>query len=371
MKIFRKSKRSLRGLAVRAAAAVTASAVLFVSGGCVFLPDEEEVLAPPAVREANISYSTVIAKRKDLVKQVVYTGIVRSQTTYDLCFTSHGGTIAKIYVRTGDKVKKGDIICELDTSDISYSAQEAELRLKKAELDKKVLAEKGASQAEIDRAQVEIDLIQMEVDALNEKREESKLYAPADGTVSALGNGISAGNYVDAGASVATLIDTSKLYIAISPGSSSEYTLYDMGTKLSIVIGEQSYDAEVFMIPEEVVADGYEEEVEYDVYDPDKTDDELSPEELVFDREHVYIRFTETPPDGCVGNLADTVLVLDERKDVIVISNNLIKKIGDSNVVYMIKDGKKVAKEVEVGLQTASSSEIISGIEEGDEIIVR
>lgn len=337
--------------------------------GCIFLPDEETILAAPSVEETNVSYSTITAKRRDLVKQDVNTGTVRSETTYNLSFNEQSGTISKIYVHAGDVVKKGDLICELDTAELDYAAKEVDLRLQRAKLDKQILRERGATQAEIDRAQVEIDLIQIEMDEITKKQESSKLYSAIDGTVSSLGAGVSAGNYIDAGTTVATIIDTESLYVAIKP-SADNYTLYDMGTQLSIEVGEESYAAEVFMIPSEMTSQSFEDdEVIYEVYDPDAEDD--APEELVFDIEYVYIRFTETPPKDCVGNLADTVLVIDQRLDAIVISNNLIKKIDDKQIVYLYKDDKKIAQEVEVGLSTGSMSEILSGVEEGDLIIVR
>lgn len=351
-------------LAVLCAVAATAASL----SGCVFLPDEEEILAAPSVEATEISYTTVEAKKKDLVKKDVNAATVMSQLEYNLSFSEQSGTISKIYVRAGDEVKKGDLVCELDTSSLEYSITETELYLKKAKLDKKVLQESGASQTEIDRAQVEVDLIQMQLDDLYAKREDSKLYAEADGTVSSFGDEVSAGNHVDEGQTVMTIIDTSSLYVAISP---DEFNLYDMGTEMLIEVGDEAYAAEVFMTPQEVVANDYvKDDPVYDIYDPDKKE-ESSASEIEFDREHVYVKFTDTPPEDCVGNLVDAVLVIDSRENVIAISNNLIKSIDGKDIVYLLKDGKKVAQDVEIGLKTASQCEITSGLSEGDIIIIR
>lgn len=357
---------SKRLLAVLCTAALASSML----GGCVFLPDEEEVLAAPSVQSAEISYTTVEAKRKDIRKVDINTATVKSQNEYNMAFSEQSGTIAKIHVRAGDKVKKGDLLCELDISSLEYSITETELYLKKAKLDKKVLEERGASQTEIDRAQVEVDLIQMQMDDLYAKRDDAKLYAEADGTVASFGSGISAGNYVDKGQTVMTIIDTDDLYISIVP---DDFKLYDMGTPLFIEIGDAQYAAEVFMIPEEVVANGSVEEDKepnYDIFDPDAEKEEAATG-VVFDTEHVYIKFTDAPPEDCVGNLVDAVLVIDSRENVIAISNNLIKNIDGKNIVYLLKDGKKVAQDVEIGLKTASQCEITSGLSEGDIIIIR
>jgi len=83
------------------------------------------------------------------------------------------------------------------------------------------------------------------------------------------------------------------------------------------------------------------------------------------------VRFTNTPPTEAVGQLADVVLVLDSVSDAVVISNNLIKKVDGEKVVYVLKDGEKVAVTVETGLETGSQTEIVSGISEGDELILK
>lgn len=346
-----------------------AMACCFMSG-CVFLPDEEDPLAAPSVEEESVSYSTVSAQKRDIINQDINTGTIRSQVTYDLSFNKRSGTIAKIYVHAGDTVKKGDILCELSTEDLDYTASETELRLKMAKLDKQVLRENGASKAEIDRAQVEIDLIQIEMDEINKQLDNSKLYSPIDGTVSSLGSGVSAGNFIDAGNTVVTVIDETQLYMAISPDK-DKFKLYTKGTKLSIVIGEESYDAEVFMTPSELTEKKKEEDdVLYDTYDPDSEGEE-APEEMVFDSDHVYLKFSQTPPQNCVGNTAESVFVVEQSLDAVVISSNLVKTIDGKKIVYLYKDGKKAVQEVTIGLSTISLVEIVSGVEEGDLIIVQ
>ena len=48
--------------------AAAVSAIMCLSaGGCYLLPDEEEVLDAPTVKASDVTYSTVTAKKKDLV----------------------------------------------------------------------------------------------------------------------------------------------------------------------------------------------------------------------------------------------------------------------------------------------------------------
>ena len=321
--------------------AAAVSAIMCLSaGGCYLLPDEEEVLDAPTVKASDVTYSTVTAKKKDLEKKIVATGTVTAENQYTLSYEKQSGTVSKFYVKAGDKVKKGDVICDLDTYDLDYQIEEKQLYLEKAKLNVDLIYEGGGSQAEIDSAYVDVQLLEKELEKLQAQKEDSSLKSPIDGVVSSLSD-VRAGDNVNPGQTIATVIDTSALYIAIQP---DDLTQYDIDTEVQIRIGEDYYDGVVFMTPKKL-AD--------------------------YQADTIYVRFKDTAPAETVGQLADTILVLDSVKDAIVISNNLIKKVDGTKVVYVLKNGEKTAVEVETGLSTGSQTEIKSGLKEGDEIVIR
>ena len=85
----------------------------------------------------------------------------------------------------------------------------------------------------------------------------------------------------------------------------------------------------------------------------------------------VYVRFSGDAPPDAVGQLADSILIQDTAENCIAVSNNLIKTVDGEQVVYVLKDGEKTAVKVETGLKTGSQTEIVSGINEGDELVIR
>lgn len=317
--------------------------------GCYFLPDEEEVLEAPNVKASEVKYTTVTAKKSDLVKQIVHSGKIESQNTKELSYENQGGKIKKIYVSAGDKVSKGDLICEIDTGNLEYQIKDKELRVKKAELQKKILKQNKAFQAEIDNAQVEIDILENELDSLREQQKNSFLYAEASGTVSAV-TSLSSGDEISAGETVASIVDNESLFLSIKP-SDSNIGRYKMKQKIKIKYENKYYSGKVYMIPSEV---------------PEKSDRK-------YEAGYVYIKFTDDKiPSGAIGNIADAVLILGEAKNVINIPTRLIKTVNGQSIVYILNEnGEKEAREVEVGLQTSTSSEIKSGLQEGDEVVVR
>lgn len=339
--------------------AAAVSAIMCLSaGGCYLLPDEEEVLDAPTVKASDVTYSTVTAKKKDLEKKIVATGTVTAENQYTLSYEKQSGTVSKFYVKAGDKVKKGDVICDLDTYDLDYQIEEKQLYLEKAKLNVDIIYEGGGSQAEIDSAYVDVQLLEKELEKLQAQKEDSSLKSPIDGVVSSLSD-VRAGDNVNPGQTIATVIDTSALYIAIQP---DDLTQYDIDTEVRIRIGEDYYDGVVFMTPKKLA--DYQAEQNEDHNNVDDTG-------IDYQADTIYVRFKDTAPAEAVGQLADTILVLDSVKDAIVISNNLIKKVDGTKVVYVLKNGEKTAVEVETGLSTGSQTEIRSGLNEGDEIVIR
>lgn len=314
--------------------------------GCYFLPDEEEVLEAPTVKASEVTYTTVTAKKKDIVKKLTNTGTVMSKSTTELSFDDQGGKIKKLYVKAGDIVEKGDLICELDVGDLDYEIKDKELKIKQAQLNVTITAEQGGSQSEVDNAQVNVDILKNELESLQKELEESKLYSTVSGTVSSITER-TVGEEITSGEKIATIVDKKSLYLSFEP---SDISKFKVGQKITITYNRKDYSGEIFATPSSI---------------PENST-------VTFEEGKVYAQFTGDVPTDAIGNVADAVLVLDSKKDVIVVAKKLVKTVNDKRIVYVLnEDNEKEAREVEVGLETGSESEIVSGLEEGEQIIVR
>ncbi len=352
------SMRYISRLLRRAVPAIMCAAAVMISSGCYLLPDEEEAAIPPAVKASEVSYTTVTAKRKDIEKKLTSTGTVTAERQYDLSYEKQSGVISEFYVRAGDHVAEGDPICEIDTTDLDDQIAEKELYLQKARLNVDMIWESGGTQAQIDSGYMGVQLIQRELDKLKENKEGAVLRSPIDGVVSQLAD-VRAGDSVSSGQTVATVIDTTALYIAVKP---DDLTKFPVGTKVQIRINQDYYDGVVFMDPTSLAE--HQAEVKASHEEEDKTG-------ISYEADTIYVRFDGDVPADALGQLADVILVLDKSENAVVISNNLIKKVDGEKVVYLLKDGEKVAVPVEIGLSTGSQSEILSGVEEGDELVLK
>jgi len=81
--------------------------------------------------KSNLNFKTAIVKRGDIISLVRETGFVEPKRLIEVK-SKISGEIKKIFVNEGDIVKKGDILAELDKTDILTEIEETKAELKKA-----------------------------------------------------------------------------------------------------------------------------------------------------------------------------------------------------------------------------------------------
>ncbi len=67
------------------------------------------------------------------------------------------------------------------------------------------------------------------------------------------------------------------------------------------------------------------------------------------------------------GQFARVKIVLEEQKNALVVPQ---QAIVDTNYIYVVKQGKAIKKRVQLGIQNEHKAEVISGIENGDLVVV-
>lgn len=157
-------------------------------------------------------------RQGDLVLTVSATGQVRTDASAAIKAET-GGTVEAVLVRAGDRVTKGQQLARLDPKPLDLAVQEAEARLRQAEItyNSEVLADSTVegmvrperraymrSKAGIDGA-----LVGMEKAKLD--RERAVINAPFDGMVERVG--IALGERISAGQEVAVVVDLVNLRV--------------------------------------------------------------------------------------------------------------------------------------------------------------
>lgn len=319
------------------AAAVTAVCTMASClSGCYFFPEEEKLLEPPVLKVEDVTYSTYKAVKKTIINKASATGYCVSKLQQNCTFTERDGKLRAIYVKAGDTVKKGDLVAEYDVGDLQYEIRTQELKVQKAENTY------AASGAENDRLQLEI-----EKNKLAQYQNEingSKLYAPCDGLVS-FAERIKPGKEVAAYTVIATIIDPESIYIKASVNDEKKFS---KGQDVTITIDGENYEGTVVKTPVEAKEQG---------------DDDIT---------SIYVDFKGAMPSFTkVGLVADVSYIKEQAENAVVIPKYLVKTLSGQDYVQIFKDGQKTEMPVELGITNATEVQVISGVSEGDEVVVK
>ena len=326
---------------VRIIAAVVAAMSL---SGCYFFPAEEELLEPPTVPIEEVAYSTYTAKVKDIANQTVASGYITSKVENECSFPESGGTLKKVYVTVGQFVEEGELLAELDTGNLEYLYEQQKLITEKARL---TYLASGTSTSKLDYEMEQNTLVEYE-----RQMNISRLYAGMSGQVCFIQD-MKPGDKVTAYKTIVKIVDPTQLFVKYT---SSTLRAFPLNADVTITVDGMDYAGYVSKTPSDMVEG---------LYDEHPT--------IASDTESIYCEFKGSVPSYLtVGKLADILAIYEIHEDAVVISKNLIKEDEDRTYVTILdeNDNKKEVN-VTVGITNATEAEILTGLKEGDRVVVR
>jgi RND family efflux transporter MFP subunit len=145
-----------------------------------------------AKQEAAVSAEEIIpvevqaVAKKSLTEPIVASGVLSSKSEMKLAFKT-GGMIKKIYVTEGQFVKEGQLLAELDLSEIDAQVKQAKLGLEKSERDlervKKLYADEATTLTNVQDATTSYNVAKENVQVAEFNQKLSKIYAPVSGRI--------------------------------------------------------------------------------------------------------------------------------------------------------------------------------------------
>lgn len=360
--------------------------IVLTSSCSLLLPEEQEPLPPPLAEPPEPNYSFYTVKRDDMISQINEGGVFVPVSEIPLNFGNNSGRLAELNVKMGDRVTKGQVLAKLDVGDLEHSLEEKKINLKKQELNydkimidynellasikeaKDQLAkakdqgskedtekwsqdletlEKQKEKQDIDIEIFKLGLSQQETDLerTKERLEKAQLISPIDGIIG-FEQGFSMGDWVDTHTTVYTVVDPSDLYLRLN---SASVTGLHLGMKADVIVGDQVYSGEVVMTPS-------------------SSNEETRDQRL---RNAIILSVEGLPNTVMPGDRASIRVVLEERNNVVVLPRAGLRTYGSRNYV-LVRDGDTNREiDIEIGMETPTYIEVISGIDEGDTIILR
>lgn len=123
---------------------------------------------------------------QNLTEQINSSGVLSSKSELKLAFKT-GGMIKRMYVSEGQAVAAGQLLAELDMSEIDAQVNQAKIGLQKAKRDfdriKKLYDDQAATQTNLQDATSGLELATEAATAAEFNRKLSKIFAPTSGKI--------------------------------------------------------------------------------------------------------------------------------------------------------------------------------------------
>ena len=303
-----------------------------VLGGCYLLPQEEPALSAPVVSVEEIEMKTVEVTRGDIEVTVQKSGQVASATQADLYFT-HSGTLDAMLVSSGQTVEKGDIVAQMEVDELEYNMQVAEINLKKARL--------AYSNNKSTDQWYNVELAQLAYERAEELYNDAVLTAPIDGLVTYVAT-LRAGDSVGAYSKVVRISDPDQLQVEIT-GTDAE--VFTTGMSVEVIVDGKNYTGKVIQSAGE------------------------KPEGVSGEEEAKTIIEVDLKGEVKLGTSVTLRAVTESSQDTLLLPSSCITTYLGRTYVQVMRDGVKTDVDVEIGLSNATMTEILAGLNEGDEVI--
>ena len=314
------------------------------------------------------TYETAVVVRRDMDRSVKATGIIRPVVGAEVRVGSRlSGVVRRLPVQIGDRVTAGQILAELEDSELTARRDQAvaALEVARAELDyartdwerKQALAQQELlAAAELDLAQRALavarrrqEQAQADLDYALTQLGQTRIRAPLTGVVAAVA--IREGETVTAmlGPTFVTLIDLDRLEVwayvdetdvgRVRPGQTARFTVD--------TYADQHFEGRVHTIhPQAEVRDNV---VNY-----------------------VAVVQFQTPPGYVLRpEMTTTVrIALERRTGVLVVPRKAVRHEGGQRFVYGVQGGERVRRRVQTGWRDERYWQIVKGLEEGEQVVV-
>ncbi|TCM89076.1 macrolide-specific efflux system membrane fusion protein [Paenibacillus sp. BK033] len=337
----------------RAAGLLLAVVGFTLLAGCSLMPQEEETEALPQIKVPKISQKPEYpVQRKTLELKATGSGKLLSVREENLFFETDNRRITDVHVQAGDKVKKGQVLAELDPGDLNSQIRRKEIDIEKTELDLKE-AMRGDSEAAdsviLRKQQLDYELMKEELAELREELNSLKLVAPYSGTIVSFT--AEKGDLARAYEAIGRIADMDLLVVAVQFNTSDMDSIAPgMETLVDInAVGE--FKGKVKRLP---VDDG-------------QSGDNGGEESL----DAYALIELDKPPDGLGrGTPLSASVIVQRKENVLTIPIAALRTQNSRHYVLVAgKDGSKGEVDVETGIQTSTDVEIIKGLEEGQKVV--
>jgi membrane fusion protein, multidrug efflux system len=285
------------------------------------------------------------AKAQTLTDAIAAIGSLAANETAEVASDSTG-RIVTVTAVDGTAVKRGDELFRLDGALLDAEVKDAEARLALAEAtfrrSQTLARSQNVAQSQVEQTRAELEQARSAMDVVKERQRRLIVRAPFDGTLGF--RLVSEGAYVTAGTALIRIdqITTLKVSLSIPERFYGAVAIDQEVTLTADAIPGKTFRARITAINPVVDVNGRALQVQATL---DNQDLQLRPGMLV------------------------RAEVLGPSRQALTVSESAIVPQARGSVVFSVKDGKAVRHEVTTGQRRAGWVEIVSGLEEGLQVV--
>ncbi len=261
--------------------------------------------------------------------------------------TPIAGNVLSIHFREGQFVEKGALLVEMDSR--TWQAQkrglEAQLSSAERELQRRIqlLEIEGTSQESVDQSRALVSDLEARIEELSVRIDLAQIRAPFGGRVGM--RDFSPGAFLGQGETITRLVQSNKLKVDFTiPARHAPFAREGLDVK---IISSSSLDtafARIYAVDPEININSRS----------------LRLRGMLENGERKFIP----------GDFVQVFMETQHNENAILIPSDAIISELNSQIVYVAKNGKAQRTEVEIGTSTRGRVNILSGLSEGDTVLI-
>lgn len=309
------------------------------------LGGETDEIAAPTSQQQKLVVNAIVVKNKPLDNDLRVTGSLVANESVSLR-SEVSGIVEKIYFSEGQKVKKGDLLVQLNDDELVAELEKLEFTKKLNEdieyRQKQLLAKEAISKEEYETALTTLNTSLAEIKVQRVQIRQHQIRAPFDGIIGL--RQISEGSYLNPADAIATLYNINPIKVDFSiPGK--YVSEIDVGDKVSFTV------------------DAYEEAFYGEIY---AIEPQIDPQ-----TRSIRLRAKSANKENKLlpGQFAKIVLTISTFDDALMVPTEAVIPELSGKKVFVIKSGIVQSQPVVTGIRTADKVQIIDGLVDGDTVV--
>lgn len=320
-------------------------AIVLIVGGGFYVNNKKK-------QEAANKLSSTTVQRGDLQQTLLLSGEIKARQDTKLKFQT-AGQLATLNVKTGDVVKKGQLVAALDQRELQkkFRKELNDFKTTRWDFDQdkddaKDKAITDAMRRVLDQSQFTLDNAVLDVEIQNISLEFAHLSSPIQGIVINTGN-FQPGVNVTAADIIAEIVNPDSLYFALTADQTEVTNIHNgMSGKLTL--------------------DAYTDEPVSGTIANVNFSPEQDETGTVYGVEFEFGNSSNQNLRYRIGMTGDVVFILQEKKNVLYIPTEYLKNDNQGDYVFVMKNNKKEKYYITKGMETDTSVEIVKGLNQGD-----